>query len=115
MENELMTAEDLAAKGVPVAEPPPATEPPPDAHCPNCNGPGIRKGKVIVCEKCDTSFRFTEEGPKVEKLGPFDKLENRVTALETKNGDRVHFVPEKLPAEPPPEPLPAEPIEDDGI
>ncbi len=56
--------------------------PPTDAHCPNCNGPGIRKGKTIACQLCDASFRFTKEGPKVEELGPFDKLAARVTRLE---------------------------------
>ena len=133
MENELMTAEDLAAKGVPVAEPPSAAEPPPATkvmpvidteppeppppeimrtHCPNCDSPGIRKGKLIICEVCDAAFRYTKEGPKVEELGPFDRLENRVTALERKDGDGGIVPAEPIPAEP----IPAEPIEeDDGI
>ncbi|KKN30917.1 hypothetical protein LCGC14_0829080 [marine sediment metagenome] len=82
-------------------EPPPTKYPPADAHCPNCNGPGIRKGKLIICEKCDASFRYTKEGPKVEELGPFDKLQNRVAVLEGKEA-----------AEPPPVPAqPARPSE----
>ena len=84
-ENELMTAADLAAKGVLVegpVEPEEIVEPPSDAHCPNCNGPGIRKGKTILCEICDCSFRYTKEGPKVEELGPFDELAARVAKLE---------------------------------
>lgn len=57
-------------------------DPPTDAHCPSCNGPGLRKGKTILCQICDCSFRYTKEGPKVEELGPFDKLAARVTKLE---------------------------------
>ncbi len=87
-------------------------------HCPNCNGPGIRKGKTILCQTCDASFRFTKEGPRVEELGPFDKLEERVTKLE---GGGVVEPETAQPAEPetaqPAEPISAQPAEpeDNGI
>ncbi len=95
-----------------------------DAHCPNCNGPGIRKGKTILCQVCDASFRYTKEGPKVEELGPFDKLEDRVTKLEGGHVARRFPMGEPetaQPAEPetaqPAEPISAQPAEpeDDGI
>jgi len=50
--------------------------------CPNCNSPAIRKGKVIICQVCDASFRWTQEGPKLVELGPFDDHERRIKALE---------------------------------
>ena len=84
---EEQTAFNKATVGTPpLHEQRPPEPPPADAHCPNCNGPGIRKGKTIVCEKCDAAFRFTKEGPRVEELGPFDKMDARVTALEEKTG-----------------------------
>lgn len=96
----------------PPAKPEPPEPPPPDTHCPNCDSPGIRKGKLIICEVCDAAFRYTKEGPKVEELGPFDRLQNRVTALERKDDDGGIVPAEPIPAEP----IPAEPIEeDDGI
>ena len=52
------------------------------AYCPNCNGAAMRKGKVIVCQVCNASFRYTAEGPKVAELGPFDELQGRVSRLE---------------------------------
>ena len=61
------------------------------AHCPNCNGAGIRKGKTIACQTCNASFRYTKEGPKLVELGPFDELSARVSKLEG------------VPAEPPPD------------
>ncbi len=61
------------------------------AHCPNCNGAGIRKGKTIACQTCNASFRYSKEGPKLVELGPFDELSARVSKLEG------------VPAEPPPD------------
>ena len=65
------------------------------AHCPNCNGPGIRKGKTIACQLCNASFRYTKEGPKLVELGPFDELSARVSKLEGGTGfffiDTVDF------------------------
>jgi len=94
-------------------------EPPVDAHCPNCNGPAIRKGKVIICQVCDAAFRYTKEGPKVEELGPFDDHERRISMLE---GSGILEVAEPQPPEPaeqqPAEPAqrqPVEPSDDDGI
>jgi len=67
------------------------------AFCPNCNYPAIRQGKVIVCEKCDASFRFTPEGPKLHEIGP---LEARLRNLEEKVGlGEAVAPPEKSPAE----------------
>ena len=53
------------------------------AFCPSCNKPAIRQGKVIVCEQCDASFRFTQEGPKLHEIGP---LESRLKTVEAKLG-----------------------------
>lgn len=120
-ENDKPTG-DLPVEEVTGAEPARAVEPHEwDAHCPNCNAPGIRKGKVIICQVCNASFRWTKEGPKVEELGPFDELAARVTALE--GGKQPLPEPSgKQPAEPaepqPAEPAkaqPAEPSDDDGI
>ncbi|KKN06579.1 hypothetical protein LCGC14_1075730 [marine sediment metagenome] len=87
------------------------------AHCPNCNGPGIRKGKTIACQTCDASYRYTKEGPKLVELGPFDELSDRVSKLEggaaEPHGPQPAEPVEPQPAEPV-EPQPAEP-EDDGI
>lgn len=90
------------------------------AHCPNCNGPGIRKGKTIACQKCNAAFRYTKEGPKLVELGPFDELAERVAKLEGRPAPEptAPQPPEPQPPEPqPPEPVPADPIEseDDGI
>lgn len=118
---------DLPVKEVQTAEPSEPAEtvdPPAEAYCPNCNGPGIRKGKVIACQVCDASFRYTEEGPKVEELGPFDDHERRIAKLEGETsegiGKRIAEITEsRQPPEPePPEPAkpqPPEPSEDDGI
>lgn len=109
-------------------EPEEIIEPPTDAHCPSCNGPGIRKGKTILCELCDCSFRYTKEGPKVEEVGPFDRLAGRVSNIENRLGVQPAEPKVAQPAEPetaqPAEPWgvdavkppPAEPeIADDGI
>ena len=70
------------------------------AFCPNCNKPAIRHGKMILCEHCDASFRFTQEGPRLNQIGP---LEARLRTCEEKLG---------IGAAPPAEP--AEPAETDG-
>jgi len=108
-------------EGAPAAEPAQAANPPADAHCPNCNGPGIRKGKVIACQVCDAAFRYTKEGPKLDELGPFDDHEQRITQLE---GGTIAEPPEPAKEEPPAEPEPPAPakpepakahVDDDGI
>ena len=73
------------------------------AFCPNCNKPAVRQGKVILCEGCDASFRFTQEGPKLHDIGP---IERRVAALEEKLG--IGVTP---PADPPG--LQGDPVIDD--
>lgn len=116
MENEeSKTAEqqaefDEATVGTPpLHEQSPAEEAPPDAHCPNCNGPGIRKGKVILCQVCDAGFRYTKEGATVDELGPFDDHERRISVLE---GSGVIEAQPPEPAEAqPPEPAEAQPAE----
>lgn len=101
--------------------------PPADAHCPNCNGPGIRKGKVIACQVCDAAFRYTREGPKLDELGPFDDHERRIAKLEGETNEGIakrieDITQSRQPAEPdepqPPEPAkpePAKPSADDGL
>jgi len=89
-------------------EPEEIIEPPTDAHCPSCNGPGIRKGKTILCELCDCTFRYTKEGPKVEDVGP---LEKRVARLERFAGEAE---PKRAQPAEPEVAQPAE-IQDDGI
>lgn len=54
--------------------------------CPNCNRPAIKRGKVIDCEHCDASFRWTPEGSKVKSIGKIDEHEDRIKALEEKAG-----------------------------
>jgi len=83
-----------------------------DAHCPCCNAVGIRKGKTIMCQFCNATFRYTKEGPQVEELGPFDKLESRVAALE---GSGITEPPEPEPPEPESAKLQPAESEDDGI
>ena len=78
------------------------------AYCPNCNQPAIRRGKVIDCEKCDASFRFTTEGAKVEKVGAIADHESRLRALEEKAGMN------QAQPEPEPEPEP-EPTKNDDL
>lgn len=92
------------------------------AHCPNCNGPGIRKGKTIACQSCNAAFRYTKEGPKLVELGPFDELAQRVAKLEGIPAPEPAPEPTApQPPEPdeaqPPEQVPQEEIqsEDDGI
>lgn len=53
------------------------------AFCPNCAKPAVRQGKVILCENCDASFRFTQEGPKISEIGP---IESRLRTVEEKLG-----------------------------
>jgi len=75
------------------------------AFCPNCNKPAIRQGKVITCEPCDMSFRYTQEGPRLHEIGP---LENRIQALEEKIG-----ITQPDPLTPDSFDGPAEPAEDE--
>ncbi len=119
MDNEIENPKTVGmtehVEPVEVVEPEEIIEPPDDAHCPSCNGPGIRKGKTILCETCDCSFRYTKEGSKVDEVGP---LEARVARLE---GLKMPEPKVAQPAEPekpqpaePEKPQPVEP-EDDGI
>lgn len=55
------------------------------AFCPNCGKPATKRGKVIDCENCDASFRFTQEGARVEQIGAIEELQKRVSALEAGN------------------------------
>jgi hypothetical protein len=77
------------------------------AFCPNCSKPAYRQGKVIVCEHCDASFRFTQEGPRLEQIGP---IESRLKVCEEKLG--IGATVEAPPA-PPAEPDEAEDNDDD--
>lgn len=53
------------------------------AKCPNCGLQAIQTGNEIFCERCDTTFVITEKkGAKVRKIGPIDKLDQRVTRIE---------------------------------
>ncbi len=87
------------------------------AHCPNCNGAGIRKGKTIACQTCDASFRYTREGPKLVELGPFDELTARVNKLEGGVAEPDTAQPAEPDTAQPAEPDTAQPAEpeDDGI
>ena len=86
-------APDQAPAGPDQAPAGPDQAPASDAHCPNCNGPGIKKGQQIVCEQCDATFKFTKKGPMVAELGPFDKLEERVSNLENRTDSGI--IPEE--------------------
>jgi len=52
-------------------------------HCPNCNGPAIREGDEITCEKCDAVFVIKQKEPKVVQIGRLNELEQRVGSIET--------------------------------
>lgn len=67
------------------------------AFCPNCNKPAIRQGKIIICEHCDNSFRYTPEGPKIHEIGPLEKRLSSVEAAIRKLLGDNH----EPPAEPP--------------
>ena len=68
-------------------------------YCPNCRGPAVKAGNEITCEACDVVFVITEKrGAQVKELGPFEKLDKRVAALEVVIGSAGTIEPE--PAEP---------------
>lgn len=77
------------------------------AFCPSCSKPAARQGKVIFCEHCDATFRFTREGPKLSEIGP---LESRLKTVEDKLGIGDNHEP---PADPEHNDPPADPDEDD--
>ncbi len=56
--------------------------------CPSCAGK-IQpiKGSRFFCEACDTIFRITREGPRVETVGPLDALAGRVDRIEQQIGE----------------------------
>lgn len=63
--------------------------------CPNCAQPAIRSGNEITCENCDAVFTITKkQEAKVKEIGRLDNHEQRILALEGKQG----------PSEPGPEP-----------
>lgn len=52
-------------------------------NCPNCQGPAIKAGNEITCEKCDATFVVVKkEGAKVQQIGPIADHETRIKALE---------------------------------
>jgi uncharacterized Zn finger protein (UPF0148 family) len=80
------------------------------SFCPNCQQPAIRTGNEIYCEKCDTTFVFTEKkGAVVKQLGPLERVNERLDRIEqllaSKAGSEV----------PPPEPAPEIDEENDII
>ena len=51
--------------------------------CPNCQGPAIRTGNEIHCEKCDATFVITKKQEAIVKeFGSMQDHENRITAIE---------------------------------
>ena len=73
-------------------------------ECPFCKKPAILIGNKITCENCDAVYRLTREGEaKLDKLGPIEKLEQRVSALEV-GGQKSEPEPEIENNEPEPEP-----------
>jgi len=61
-------------------------EKPKAAYCPNCNGPALKSGNEITCEKCDGVFTISRAGVKVKSIGSIQDHENRIAALEEKTG-----------------------------
>jgi uncharacterized Zn finger protein (UPF0148 family) len=53
-------------------------------YCPNCGSPAIAEGRKIICEACDAVYTVTQDGAKVETLGPFADHEKRIRDLEGK-------------------------------
>lgn len=70
--------------------------------CPNCGRRAEQSGtNKIYCEICDTEFKITPAGAKVENLGKLADIEKRVAALEG-----------KTPAEDPPDDHQEDPPDD---
>ncbi|MCJ7805475.1 hypothetical protein MUP46_02430 [Patescibacteria group bacterium] len=53
-----------------------------ECHCPNCNGPAMREGDEITCEKCDVIFIVKQKEVKVKQIGTIEDLSERVQRLE---------------------------------
>lgn len=68
-------------------------------YCPSCGLPAIQEGNKITCAPCDTIFRITKEGAKVEKTGMFENHERRLSELEAKVGKSEQGTPKDEPEE----------------
>lgn len=56
--------------------------------CPSCTGKiQPLKGGKFFCEACDTIFRITREGPRVETVGALEQLTGRVDRIEEQIGE----------------------------
>lgn len=55
-----------------------------ECHCPNCNGPAMREGDEITCEKCDVTFIVKQKEIKVKQIGSIEDLSQRVERLESR-------------------------------
>ncbi len=57
--------------------------------CPSCTGKiQPLKGGKFFCEACDTIFRISREGPRVETIGALEQLTDRVDHIEKTIGER---------------------------
>lgn len=70
------------------------------AICPNCNGPAVREGDEITCEKCDAVFIVKQKEVKVKQIGKLDDLEQRVGRLEGLHGGEPPYKPAPAEEEP---------------
>ncbi len=85
--------------------------------CPSCTGKiQPLKGGKVFCEACDTIFRITIEGPRVETVGPLDALAGRVDRIEKTIGE-TGTVQDPKPAagSSPPEQPAADPDDDEDL
>lgn len=76
-----------------------------ECHCPNCNGPAMREGDEITCEKCDATFIVKQKETRLKQIGTIEDLSQRVQRLE-----------DLVPGQPPPDknqPAPAPDPESD--
>lgn len=53
--------------------------------CPNCGEVAIYENNEIACHHCDAVFEVKRKEPKLKKMGAFEELEKRVSALEKTN------------------------------
>ncbi len=82
--------------------------------CPSCTGKIQQlKGGKFFCEACDTIFRITREGPRVETVGALEQLTDRVDHIEKTIGEGGSVQDPKPAADSPQEQPVADPDDDD--
>lgn len=65
--------------------------------CPSCGEVAIYENNEIACHHCDAIFEVKRKEPKLKKMGAFEDLEHRVSALEKSNEPEPEPEPEPTP------------------